>query len=58
MGPSTAVLERLVIDQDVFHHSWYDQTIDPEKYALERFVWRQLGRRDIVDGPGGDEEDV
>ena len=34
----------------LFICSWYDQTIDPEKYALERLVWRLMGRSDIVDG--------
>lgn len=36
--------------------SWYDQTIQAGQYALDRFVWRSLGRQDLL-GEGSEDDE-
>jgi hypothetical protein len=37
--------------------SWYDQTIHAGQYALDRFVWRTLGRQDLLGEASEDESE-
>jgi hypothetical protein len=41
---------------DVGVSSWYDQTIQADRYALDRYVWRTLGRQELL-GEGSEDDE-
>lgn len=35
--------------------SWYDQTLQADQYAMDRYVWRSIGRQDLLGDVSDDE---